>query len=123
MFEFISNFALIAVVAASLFVSTLYLVRVVRHRRDPLRWLLLGLLMSLALTNAPILLHRIDYTLPLWVGWGTRLAAAIIVIWTAKPLMVDTWREIQAFRRVAVDSWRVMSQNDNEKSTSPKGRK
>lgn len=101
----ISIFALWLLIFVSVVASLTYLVRVVRHRDDPLRWALFGVLISLALTNAPILFWYYDHRLPLWVGATLRLLAVVSLVVAIEPLIKDTWREVCAWLRVARDSW------------------
>lgn len=117
----VSLFAVVLLVAVGGLISLLYAVRVGRHSRDPLRWLLLGVMLSLVLTNVPALLVYLDSTPttatpPLWVGWAARLAATGVLVGVAWPLLRDTWRELCAYARVAVDSWRFLWNRSKHKS-------
>lgn len=89
--------SLILVVTVSTLVSVLYSVRVIRNRSDHLRWALLGLLLSLALTNAPPMMAYLGHPLPLWYGQLSRVAAAAILIWTVWPLMRDSYEELRYY--------------------------
>jgi hypothetical protein len=108
----ISIFALWALILTSVLISLLYLVRVVRNSRDPLRWALLGVILSLALTNAPVLFFYYGNRLPFGVGATLRIFALISLVVTTFPLIRDTWREVCATLRVARDSWRLFSPRD-----------
>lgn len=102
--------SLLLVVVAAL-VSALYSVRVLRKSNDPLRWALLGVLASLALTTLPaVIAYSTDppHLPPLWVGWATRVLATAVVVIVAWPLLRDTWRELCAWVVVGRDSWRFL---------------
>lgn len=94
--ENLSIIVLSIVVSVSLFVSSLYAIRVIRKSNDHLKWALLGVLASLALTNSPLLLWYLGYPLPLWVGQVARLFAAIVLTWAVWPLICDSWFELKA---------------------------
>lgn len=95
--EMTSDFSVAALVVVSLAVSAMYFVRVIRHSNDPLRWALLGVLLSLAVTNlVPFMIymsptHELP---PVWVGWVTRAAGTIMLLVVTAPLVRDTVREV-----------------------------
>ena len=94
--EGLAAFALCALIAISLLAALVYSIRVMRHKDDHLRWALLGVLASLALTNLPVLFWYLGYPLPLWVGAVARLASAAFLVWAVWPLLCDSWNEVKA---------------------------
>lgn len=100
--------ALWLVVVVSLLLAAIYTVRVWRKRSDPLRWLLLGVLGSLAMTNAPVLAEHEDRAWP----WGVHLLLLLVALGSmggaAWPLLRDTWNEACLWFTVARDSWRLV---------------
>lgn len=103
----------VLLVLTSLALSALYAVRVLRNSNDPLRWGLLGVLLSLGLTNLPavVMYSTTPPTLPpLWIGWTARLVAIAMLVLVCWPLLRDTWREVCAWFRVGRDSWRFLKE-------------
>jgi hypothetical protein len=109
------NVALVSawvLVITSIFVALLYLVRVARHRGDPLRWALFGVLISTALNLLPLLLFYYGHPTSIWVGTGIRVFSLAALIITVEPLLKDTWHEVCATLRVARDSWKLFKPRD-----------
>lgn len=84
------------VVVVSLAISLMYLVRVLRNKKDTLRWALLGLLATLAITNFPPLMAYLGSPMPQIVGEIARIVAALILIWASWPLLRDSYHEVKA---------------------------
>jgi hypothetical protein len=97
-----------SVILVSSGLAGLYFIRVVRHHRDPMRWLLLGVLASLALTTVPLLALYNGDPWPMWAWELCLLAALASVVGASIPLVRDTWREVCAYAVVARDSYRVL---------------
>lgn len=95
-----------ALVVVSLAASALYLVRVWRHRDDPLRWGLFGVLLSTGLLQMRFV--------P-WVHDGLKVAALASLCVVGWPIACDMVREVRALVRVAVDSWRIMVHTGSKK--------
>lgn len=92
--------------------ALLYLPRVRRHAEDKARWALFGLLLSLGLTNLPVLFALHGHSLPFWGGTAVRVLAAVVLVVVVMPLIQDSINELRVWVRVARDSWRLLRDDD-----------
>jgi len=115
MADWLSTAVLWALVGIGLSASALYSIRVLRRSDDPLRWCLLGLMLSLSLTNLPALARLEGSPWSTWAGIVFHGLALASLVGASVPIVRDAAIEIHAFYRVAVDSWRLIVHTDENK--------
>lgn len=86
------------VVLTSLLVSALYVIRVLRTPRDPMKWALLALLSTLAMTNTPTLIGFVTHTPPpVLLGQTLRGISSLVLLWAVWPLIKDSMHEFKHY--------------------------